>query len=597
VADVTTTVRAIVTVVDKATAPLRAISSQFRAFGSGLGGAHRNLKELGNAAPMYRLGAALHGVSEAGKKTFANLKRIAEPLLALGGVALIGGLAESLHHFAEQSEGLHKLALNTGDTVEHLQELDHWATTSGGSADALHTAMGRVNKLIGAAEHGNKAAIQTFKGLKIAFDDGKGHGRTFGDMAGELVNRFSRMRTASERAFWGQRLFTKAWQETVPLLAQGSARYREATDEARRHGLLTDDNVKAGLRLARAQINLQDAIRGTVNAISARLAPILTRLIKDWTKWLDKNREWVAKTTVDKILSIAKAFQSFARDVGGAKHAIEIFMAVAGTIAFAPILASLATLAREFYNVAKAAGLLDLLIAPEALIVGGAILLILATLYLLNRYWPQIAAAGKAAFAALGKAIDWTYDHIAAGLTAVAVWLKAKWSALWAWFASTDAGKALIKVWDDFAPAAKKAFAEVIDAITRMWATIRQGLPTWLGGTVAPPAIDASALAAAAGAVRPGDADNSGSVGGAVLGRLGAGDMKPSGAGSAGGDVLGRLAAAGAGAPGAAGRVDVVITAPNQPPGTRVGVKTTGKNLTSRADVGHSMPQLVPAGG
>jgi hypothetical protein len=50
------------------------------------------------------------------------------------------------------------------------------------------------------------------------------------------------------------------------------------------------------------------------------------------------------------------------------------------------------------------------------------------------------------------------------------------------------------------------------------------------------------------------------------------------------------------GAP-ASGQVEVVITAPNQPPGTRVAATSTGTGLRTRTDVGYSMPQLQPAGG
>ena len=592
-ADVTTTVRAVVAVIDKATAPLRAIQSQFKSFGGGLAGMGGKLRALGDSAPMQRLGSAFKNVGTAARGVFGDLTKILGPLAGLVGVTGLGGLTVALNRFSSEGERLQNLSAATGETVEHLQELAHWAEISGISSEALEKAIARTNKTAGEAAHGNKTAAATFKSLGISIKDSSGHVRTFGEIAPVLADHFARMKSPTERARLGAKLFGKSWAEIVPLLAQGKEALAQATEEARKHGLLTDADTKAGDRLGDAQQNLAAALGGVANVISRKLAPILAPIVEDFSAWIDANREWLATDIVGRLQSLAESFKAMAEHVGGVTNALLILGGIVGTIIFGPLIAALAGLAAAMISAASAAGLFTLAALPWI----AAIAAIIAVVYLLWRNADMVAEAWDAAI-----------GLISAGWTGLVTVVAAAWAAIKATGAQMAAD--MLGQWQSLDAAVRGIFSALGEAIAKAWAAIWDGIKTTAAAIAGDVVGQLRSLltfwddvsSAALGAFgKIGDAWRTlkgffgGGVGDAAALASGAG----AGAGARGAPPGPRgLAAAGAaGAPGAAGRVDIVLTAPNQPPGTRIATKTSGKNLQSRADVGFSMPQIMtPAG-
>jgi phage-related protein len=319
-ADVTATVRTVVTVVDQATGPLRAISGQFKNFGSGISNAVGKLKSLGDAGPLKSIGGVLSGVMGTATKVAGAIASIGVPIAGLAGAAGLGSLTAAITGFAKEGEELLKLSRSTGETVEKFQELAHWADIGGVSQDALASAAGRVNKMVGTATGGSgkaaEKAAETFRELGIATKDASGKARTFGDMAPELALRFSQMTDATERARLGAALFGKGYQTMLPLLMEGPEQFAKMSAEARKFGIITTEQAQAADDFGDAQQKLGAALKGVANVIGAALVPALIPLVEAMAEWVAANREWIAGAAVETVNALAIGFKALGAVIG-----------------------------------------------------------------------------------------------------------------------------------------------------------------------------------------------------------------------------------------------------------------------------------------
>jgi phage-related protein len=661
-ADVTATVRTILTVVDQATGPLRAIQSQFQKFTAPVQGIAGKLKGLGDTTGLSNLGSAFKNAAGYVGGFASSLLKVAAPLAGITGAAGIGGLVAGLHSFIEEGDRLDDTSHKVGVTVEALQALELWGAKSDVAASAMATAMGRLTKKVGEAAGGSEKAGKFFADLGVEITGADGKTRDIMAILPDLSRAFQEMDDPAKRAAAASQIFGKAWQSILPLLMQGPEGLAQAVAEIEKTGKITSEQAANAGKLADAQLLLQKSIHGVANAISAALVPVLLPLVEGLTNWITANRELVATTITgwlanvgaalkgvdwaawgDRLKTVLGALQKFVELIGGVDKAA---MLLAGVKFAGPLATMASTLLGLVGTVAKLAWSFGLF-TP----VGAVLAAVAAAAYLIYTNWDLIAPVVEKTWAAITEGVATAIDAVKGFAKGVGEWLGGALDAVSAW--GKRLADAFAAVWGDVKHGMASALGTIGDVLgpvleplkegaARAWDGVKAAFEAgWHGvegviellkaalgsiaglldrvadvahtvagffGTIVegiqtklPAAVDTAAAEADAAGKRAEDstarAERAAARASEAAGAAPPpGIAKPAPEPRGPGPWLPEVVAPPGGTP-ASGQVDVVITAPNQPPGTRVAATSTGAGVRTRTDVGYSMPQLQPAGG
>lgn len=279
---------AILTVLDRATAPLRAIE--------------KSVSHLHESAS--KMGEAFGAVGE-------KIGDILRPLEALGAAASIGGLVETTRRAAEMGAQIYDAALKTGIGAEQLSAWHYAARESGVEADQFDKAMVRLNRSIAEAAAGkNKEAASLFAHLGISVRDAQGHLRSAADILPQLSEGFRVNESAALRDRMAMVLMSRAGADLLPMLVEGRGHLDELTQSARVLGLTFSDEAAAGAKKFEVSWkNFEGAIEGVSNAIGSRLFPLLQPMLDAMTQWIVANRALISQKVGEVVTQIADALR------------------------------------------------------------------------------------------------------------------------------------------------------------------------------------------------------------------------------------------------------------------------------------------------
>lgn len=286
----------IIDVVDKITAPLKRITSTI----SRVGGAIKGLSDRSGLSVLTnsfaKVGSAAAGLGRA----VAGIGKAA--LGAAAALGLSGGAAyAAAQAYADATGAIGDLAERTGASRERIQELGYAAQLSGSSAETLGGAIQKMNLVIGQAKSGSKELTQMFTGLKISFKNANGEAKSTDEIFDLVVNRISRIKDPALQAKAAVTIFGKSATELLPLLKGGTAGIKEMTEEARRLGVvINEDAVRAGEEFGDVLDKMKFSFKGVGNVIGAALVPQLSALATQLTETIVKYRP--------QIEAFAKAF-------------------------------------------------------------------------------------------------------------------------------------------------------------------------------------------------------------------------------------------------------------------------------------------------
>ena len=379
------TFRAIISVVNKATAPLRAIAHSVH---------------------------SLHGAAEhAGEKLGhlgEKLGDILKPLSLLGAGLSAAGLVEFAKHAAESGAAVFDASLKTGIGAEQLSAWHFAAKEAGVEAESFDKGMVKLNRTVAEAAVGkNQDARALFQKLGISLKDAHGHMRSASDLLPQLAKAFEVNENPALRARMAIALFGKAGADLIPLLALGEEALQEAADKARFLGLTFSDEAAAGAKeFKKSWEGLEGGVQGLANAIGGKLFPILKPLIDDLTKWIATNREFLAQKVGAAVTEIADALRQVdwgevARQLGAVARAIGSVIAwlgpmgtaiAAAVIFLGPLIVAVGQATYALYGLAAA------LVAAFGWNVGlilAAIAAVAFAVYEIYEHWTPIKAFFK----------------------------------------------------------------------------------------------------------------------------------------------------------------------------------------------------------
>ena len=382
-----------------------------------------------------------------------HLKTIVFNAAAMAGVAGLGGLGGVLHNFSTAGDDIAKLANRTGLGVVAYQEYAFAAKSADVEQQLFDKSLTKLSKNISDAASGkNKSLAELFAKLGIKARNADGSLRGVDDVLPELAEGFKRNTNAATRTSMAMALFGEEGVKMIDMLGDGADALAKSREEARKYGILTQEQIAQASALDAGFKGVSFSIRGLSLAIGAKLAPAVLPLLSAFSDWVAINREWIAtniQTAVIGLTNVLKGFDwkgfgqsllSIGRNIkwlvdhtGGWKVALVALLVVLN----AQLLVSLAALVKSLALVGFQMGVVAMRLGGLAFAaIGGAVMNFVTAL-----------RAGYGAMAALNLVMAANpIGAVIVGITAliaigVLLWknwdtVKQAWSSLAGWIAS-----------------------------------------------------------------------------------------------------------------------------------------------------------------
>lgn len=234
---------------------------------------------------------AFDKVTSAGK-SFAKGAAIATAATAAVGAGFLVLVRNAL----SAAEGIADMAKRANTTTASLQELRFAVTQNGGSIRDADDALVRLNRRMSLfVSTGAGPGALAFEKLNIAVTDANGNIRDSGDVFDEIAKKLGEMEDTSEQAAIASAAFGEdAGPRLVPLLKQGEEGIRAAREEARRLGIvLQDDAVQAAAEASAKFRALGETISAQFTAALIQAGPMVTDLADRLSQSLPTIIAWI----------------------------------------------------------------------------------------------------------------------------------------------------------------------------------------------------------------------------------------------------------------------------------------------------------------
>ncbi len=224
-----------------------------------------------------------------------------------GAIAAIGDLVDASQKF--------------GIPVEQLAGLKHAAELSGASFEQLGVGAGILAKNLTAIAGGktDSPAAKALTALGITARDAMGELKGVDDVMIEVSARFAGLQDGTAKTAIAMQLFGKSGAQLVPLLNSGAGELSRMREEARRLGLVLDDDTARGLEvLGDEWQKVGKRMDGFWIQLAGQLLPTLNLLVRDIQDWIDSSggvQGWARsvgdaiKTVVEWSYSASASFQ------------------------------------------------------------------------------------------------------------------------------------------------------------------------------------------------------------------------------------------------------------------------------------------------
>lgn len=386
--------QAVISVIDRATSPIRRIAASMGGLGAKTGGW---LKAAGQATGVPRL---LGAVGSAAGQARDAVGEMVGPLAAIGGAGAVTGLVALAKNFADVGGAIDDASKRTGVAAGRLQELRYAAQMSGVEAETMDRSLAGLNKRIAEAASGKNAELGAlFRRLNIPLKDAGGHLRSASDLLPDVAEAMRINTNEVQRAAMATALFGDEGTRLIGLLSDGRDGLTKFADEARQLGIvMSDEEVADAAAFGDEMDRLALAGKGLSLTLGGRLVPVIRPLITSMTGWISANREMLGLKLGEAIQAIAEAFRTI--DIGSLVTSgaalVAGFARVVGTIS--QVKGGLVALlpAMIAINAAMTANPVGLVVAGLAALSAAAILVV--------QNWDSVGPALARAFAGIIQA-------------------------------------------------------------------------------------------------------------------------------------------------------------------------------------------------
>jgi len=214
--------------------------------------------------------------------SFDSSKHIAQSFKSIGmavaaaAASLTAMGAAMVMNATRSADEMMKLSRSVGLGVETLSSYAHAARLSGLDLQMFATNLGRLARNAAEAIGKTGEASKAFKRLGIDVRDSQGHLRPTSDLILDVAEKFSAMEDSSTKTALAIQLFGRSGAAMINFLNQGREGLKAASEEARKLGLVIDEDTGRAAEEFRDNLErLEAAGRGFGLALMKELLPQL----------------------------------------------------------------------------------------------------------------------------------------------------------------------------------------------------------------------------------------------------------------------------------------------------------------------------------
>lgn len=218
---------------------------------------------------------------------------------AIGGSLLAVGIGtvRMAQSTATAIDELAKFSRQTGFNIENLQEFEFAAMRNGLAISDLRTGIVKMGKNLADLAQGSgqaKTALEKLdRPLLKQIKGAKSNAEAF-DI---WVKRMSETDDAAKRSAITFALFGKTGQKMLRLLDGGPEALAALREEARKYGVVTEEDAAKSEAFADAQENMTAAVTGLKNAVAVGIMPALTEAAQKMADFIAAHRPDIVRMT------------------------------------------------------------------------------------------------------------------------------------------------------------------------------------------------------------------------------------------------------------------------------------------------------------
>lgn len=198
------------------------------------------------------------------------------------------------------------LSTTYGLTTDQIQEFKYMSELTDTSLETITGSITKLTKNMQSATSGTGSAYERFKTLGIEVTNADGTLRDSNEVFNEAIDKLGSMENQTERDALSMNIFGRSAMDLNPLIAVGSDKLAEFTDEAHDMGYVLDSETLESLgsvddSMQRAQKRL-DSVKNQIGIYLAPVVAEITEAFADWAKSVDWQKVGeVIKVAVEKI--------------------------------------------------------------------------------------------------------------------------------------------------------------------------------------------------------------------------------------------------------------------------------------------------------
>ncbi len=222
-----------------------------------------------------------------------GLKVGVKAIAAVGAAAIAaaGALGALIGKSIDAAGELVDMSLETGLSVEKLQELQYIGGQVGTDVDTIAKSLARMTRSMSDVGS-SKEITAAFDKLGVSARDSNGELRDSEVVFGELIDSLGKVENETERDALAMEIFGRSAMELNPLIKAGADEIARMTDEAHEMGAVMDTEAVEGLEAIGDEFDgLKNAAKGVGGTLAAAFLPGLkgiTGAAKGYMKELAK---------------------------------------------------------------------------------------------------------------------------------------------------------------------------------------------------------------------------------------------------------------------------------------------------------------------
>ncbi|WP_062106185.1 phage tail tip lysozyme [Gluconobacter albidus] len=365
-------VKVTISAIDRASQTLERINAKIAAIQAPVRRTMAAVNRFSSVTGLTRLQGGVSKVARAGVGMFQSLSQIVPVLGTITGAASVAGIYKLASAWGQFGTNLRTAANSMGVAPGRLMAMQNAARLSGGSGDAMSSALQGLSQTRWEATHGfAPEAIVQFKALRISLRELQ-HMKP-DEMFERVARRIRSIRDPAAKVIAATQIFGGAAQGLMPILQQTEAQYQANVKEAERLGVMNRAGADAADRLRQAQTGLTEAVEGFGYSLAQSVEPVITPVVNEMRDWIAANREWIAQD----ITGYVRRFITWLRTggwnqikgdirgvydevlhvvdgLGGWKSAGKIALGGVAALYAAPVIAGIATLSTALLGITGA---------------------------------------------------------------------------------------------------------------------------------------------------------------------------------------------------------------------------------------------------